>query len=234
MIQRNFWLQWISLSAIGWIFGFCSVLLIDFSLIRFLKYLLLLTMPDYNLSALHEVMNDNIGDGIPSHFIGIQNALIFGSIFGVHRGAAFGAIGGFSQSLILNRYLPSSLWILASTIAWAGIWGVIGASSWAWGWTETILSIEGIYGLLGAIVVGVFEWIVLQKHISKAYWWILATIATWIISRIFVLEISQKFWTIPLIALWILAGTGHGIITGKALGLLLRSTKTQNGSSPAS
>ena len=153
-------------------------------------------------------MNDNIGDGIPSHFIGVQGALIFGSIFGVIRGAAFGAIGGFAQSLILKRYLPPSLWILASTIAWACILGVIEASSWAWGWTRTILSIESIYGLLGAVVVGVFEWVVLQKHISKAYWWILATIATWFFSRIFVLEIFGKSWTISLTLLWIFAGIG--------------------------
>jgi hypothetical protein len=234
MIQCNFWIQWITLSAIGWFFGFCSVLLIDLSLIRFLKYLIILTISDWNLSSLDEVMNDNIGDGIPSHFIGIQGALIYGSIFGAHRGAVFGAIGGFAQSLILKRYLPSSLWILASTIAWACIWGVIEASSWAWGWTGTILSIQGIYGLLGAVVVGVLEWIVLQKYISKAYWWILATIATWFFSRIFVLEIFQKSWTTSLLILWIFAGTGHGIITGKVLSLLLRSRKNQNRSSPAS
>jgi hypothetical protein len=232
MIQRNFWLQWITLSAIGWILGLCSLLLTEFSLIRLLKYLITLTISDWNLSALDEVMNDNIGDGIPSHFIGIQGALIFGLIFGVLRGAIFGAIGGFAQSLTLKRYLSPPLWILASTIAWACILGVIEASSWAWGWRGTILSIQGIYGLLGAVVVGVFEWIVLQQHISKAYWWILTTIATWFVSRIFVLEIAQR--TMPFIALCIFVGTGHGIITGKVLDLLLKSTKNQNSSSPAS
>jgi hypothetical protein len=232
MIQRNFWLQWIVMSAIGWVLGLCSVLVIDFSLIRLLKYLFILTISDQNLSALDEVLNDNIGDGIQSHFIGIQGALIFGSIFGVLRGAVFGAVGGFAQSLILKHYFPVYLWILLSTLAWASVWGVIEAS--AWGWTGAMLSIEGIYGLLGAVVVGVLEWIVLQKHIPKAYWWILATIVTWFISRIFVLEISRKSLIIPLIVLWLLVGTGHGVITGKALDLLLRSTKNQSSSNTAS
>jgi hypothetical protein len=234
MIQRNFWIRWITLSAIGWMLGFCLIPLIDFSLIRLLKYLIILTISDWNLSALDEVMNDNIGDGIPSHFIGIQSALIFGLIFGFLRGAVFGSIGGFTQSLILKRYLPPPLWILASSIAWACIWGVIEARAWAWGWTGAILLIQGIYGLLGAVIVGVFEWLVLQKHISKAYWWILATIATWFVSSIFVLEISQKSWTTPYIVYWILVGTGHGVITGKVLDLLLKSAKNQNSYSPDS
>lgn len=182
---------------------------------------------DYpTLSALVEVLNDNIGDGIPGKFIGVQTALGFGALFGFLYGAVFGATGGLVQALVLRRYISQPrLWILASALAWACLLGVLWAWAWAWGWREPIRSIESIWGALGAVLVGTAEWLVLSRYVSNAHWWIVATILTWVVSRFIAFELWQTSFTFPLSWAWLIAGLGHGAVTGGVLAWLLQQPK---------
>ena len=230
MIQHKFWLwlQWTVLSAAGWLLGLIATLLIHFSIIRLLKHLIALSESPTFMTALNEVMTSNIDDGIPGDFIGVQPAFVFGTLFGVLYGTTFGAVGGLTQTLILNRYISNARWwVLASALAWACIWGAIWGSAWAWGWTGTIVAIETGYGLLGATWVGLLEWLVLRKQISRSYGWIFATVMSWVISRLIVLELWNRLFTFPLSWLWILVGLGNGIVTGCMLMYMLPRLKHQ-------
>lgn len=207
--------------------GLIAALLINFSIIRLLKHLISLSESPTFITALNEVMTGNIGDGIPGDFIGVQSAFVFGTLFGVLYGTTFGAVGGFAQALILNRYISTRWWVLTSALAWACVWGAIWGNAWAWGWTGTIIAIETGYGLLGATLVGLLEWFVLRKQVSRAYWWIFATVMSWIISRWIVLELGNRLFTFPFSWLWILVGIGNGIVTGGALMYILPQLKHQ-------
>ncbi|UBF26019.1 hypothetical protein K9N68_31540 [Kovacikia minuta CCNUW1] len=215
MAGWKFWLQWIIMSAIGWIAGLIGALLLNYSLIKLIKFLIVLTLTDSGTSGLNEVMQDNIGDGVPGRFIDPGVALVCGAIFGSLYGVTFGAIGGIAQWVILRRYISKAyLWIIASASVWACIWGAIWANAWAIGWTAPILAIKSTYGLIGAIGVGVFQWLVLRHQVARVYWLILACVMTWTISRFIVIELAWKFLFFPYIWLWFLVGVGNGAISG--------------------
>ncbi len=224
MIQIKLWLQWVAVSAIGWVMGLIATQLAYFSLIRLLKYSIALALPnDVGFDALSEVLHDNVGDGIPGHFIGVPAALGFGALFGVLYGAVFGVTGGLAQSLVLRRYLSQShLWVLASALAWACLLGVLWAWAWAWGWYGPISSPKTAWGALGAVLVGTVEWLVLRRHVSNAYWWTVATVVTWVVSRWAALEIQQTSFFFPLSWAWLIVGVGHGVVTGCVLVWLLQ------------
>jgi hypothetical protein len=208
--------------------GLIAALLVNLSLIRLLKFLITLVI-NKDIPGIYEVMSDNIGDGIPGHFIGVQAALFFGTLFGILKGAAFGAMGGFLQSLVLKRYTSRAYWwVLASALAWACIWGAIWGSAWAWGWrTGTKIMIETIYGLLGATGVGVLEWLFLRKQVSRAHWWILGVIISWVVSRFVVLDLLQLFFPLRVL----IVGMANGLVTGGILVWLLPSLKRESDSS---
>lgn len=227
MANQQLWLKWAAVSAVGWLMGLVAAVLMNLSVIRILKFVILLTVSDVHFSALDEVMADNIGDGIPGDFIGTQTALQLGFCFGFLKGAAFGTVGGLAQALVLQRYIfKTRLWIVASMLAWACIWGAVWGSAWAWGWTDTILASETIrYGLLGAVGIGILEWLAIRRQVARAYWWILATVTCWGVSRFFVLALWNRLFTFPLSWLWLLIGIGNGVLTGGMLVWLLQLRK---------
>lgn len=229
--QWKLYIQWIVATATGWILGLIGALLFNVSLIPCIKFLILLTIVNPDLTAIDEVMRDNIGDGIPGQFIGVPAALIYGATFGGLYGAAFGAIGGFLQSLVLRQHIAKTrLWILVSSLGWAAIWSVTWANAWAWGWTKAVLALETSYGLLAAIGLGFLQWLALRQQVPKAYWWIVTIAVTWIIIRVLVVEITGRNAMVSFLYTWLIVGIGNGAITGITLMRLLQQMRTQNGS----
>jgi hypothetical protein len=240
MIKLKLWLQWATMSAIGWVIGWMATLLIELFLLRYLKYLILLIVGDSEASSnFREVMLENIGDGIPGQFIGVQSAFIYGGFFGALQGAVFGMIGGSSQVLFLRHYITKAYWwILVSVLAWTFYWGVVWGHAWAWGWTEITILICSFdskipYGLFGTIGLGVFQWLVLRKQIPKAYSWIFMVVLSWFILRFIAEEITRIMGagTFPMNWAWVIAGSLHGVVTGGALVWLLSPTKRSSSTS---
>jgi hypothetical protein len=231
MIKFKLWLQWATMSAIGWIVGWLATLFCELYLLRHLKYLILLIIG--RSSGFTEVMLENIGDGIPGQFMGVQAAFIYGALFGALQGAIFGMIGGLLQVLILRHYITKAYWwILVSVLVWTFYWGFVWGHAWAWGWTGITLAICRFdskipYGLFGTIGLGVFQWLILRKQVPKAYSWIFIVVFSWFILRFIAEEITRIMgaWTSPMNWAWIMAGSLHGVVTGVALMWLLSPTK---------
>jgi len=113
----------------------------------------------------------------------------------IAAGVASGVIAGFLQWLILLVGIPkANRWILASWIP---------ATMFGWGISAALYAFlpgsTGIYFLASAftgLVLGVLQWLILQKFSKAAIWWIPANVVDWVAAWIvgqsaFMLNISN-------------------------------------------
>lgn len=122
-------------------------------------------------------------------------AFKFGAAFG--GGLAFGAIPalliGLLQWLILRRYLSASRWWIVSVSAGVGLMHFI---------TDGFENARdlSIAVLLGGLVVGVLQWLLLRQHFQQSGWWIVATVASWYLGWLMsylilmLLKFVNPFW----------------------------------------
>lgn len=117
-----------------------------------------------------------------------------------------GIVLGMLQWVVLRQRLrQASWWILAS------------AGGWTIGWVIIIAVIPpetGIpSGTVHGVALGAIQWLILQRQLYQAGWWII---------------ISALAWTIALEGLTgeLLVGAVVGAVTGIALELLLRYPET--------
>lgn len=75
-----------------------------------------------------------------------------------------GAIIGIAQWSILRKYIPSWLWIVATSVGW-GISAVI-ARTWS---AQIGGALNGIFYLC----LGVTQWLLLRRYVVNARWWLL-------------------------------------------------------------
>jgi hypothetical protein len=134
----------------------------------------------------------------------------------VFIGLSIGILSGLLERLVLQRYkLQWNGWILANILGWG--FGFAAAESlemfgWQWGTPQ----------LLGGIIIGFSQWIVLKQYLAKSYWWIIAcvigsfAILSWIPVGYTFLMILEEY-SIPIIV----AGLIMGIFTGATLSWLL-------------
>jgi hypothetical protein len=90
----------------------------------------------------------------------IQRAFVFG--------LSIGGIKGLLEELVLHKW----------KIKWNG-WIPVSMLNWAFGMTIAVgLAVFhsgfGINQLLGGMVIGLSQWIILRRYLPKAHWWIIA------------------------------------------------------------
>jgi len=120
------------------------------------------------------------------------------------------------ERLVLQRHkLQWNGWLPANILGWS--FGFTAAESlkmfgWQWGTPQ----------LLGGMIIGFAQWIVLRRYLPKSYWWIIAcvigsfAILSWIPIGYTFLMILEEY-SIPIIV----AGLIMGIFTGTTLSWLL-------------
>jgi hypothetical protein len=131
-------------------------------------------------------------------------------------GLSIGILTGLLEKLVLQRYkLKWNGWIPANILGWG--FGFAAAESlkmfvWQWGAPQ----------LLGGMIIGFAQWLVLRRHLPKPYWWIIACVMgslatlSWIpVGYTFLMIIEE--YSIPIIV----AGLIMGIYTGTTLSWLL-------------
>jgi len=140
----------------------------------------------------------------------------------VFIGLSIGILNGLLERLVLQRYkLKYSGWILANILGWS--FGFAATESleilgWQWGTPQ----------LLGGMIIGFSQWIVLRRYLAKSYWWIIACVigSFAILSLIPVgytfLMILEEY-SIPIIV----AGFIMGIFTGATLSRLQENKNAQ-------
>jgi hypothetical protein len=92
----------------------------------------------------------------------IQRAFIFG--------LSIGGIKGLLEELILRKWkIRWNGWIPVSMLGWAfGVTIAVGLAA--------VHSNLGINQLLGGMVIGFSQWVLLRRYLPKAYWWIIVSV----------------------------------------------------------
>jgi hypothetical protein len=92
----------------------------------------------------------------------IQRAFVFG--------LSIGGIKSLCEMLVLQKWkIRWDGWFPASIVGWSlGVTIAVGL--------EMFNSHSGINQLLGGMVIGISQWVILRHYLPKAYWWIIANV----------------------------------------------------------
>jgi hypothetical protein len=136
-------------------------------------------------------------------------------------GLVIGTSLGLAQWLVLRRRIaPVGWWVVFSIIGF----GLGKALSEAVAPTTPALLGYGLSGALIGATVGLAQWLILRQHVSRAAWWVPATILAWVAgwSLIGLAETSSDLPTLAVYLVGAIGAAGAGIITGAALVWLFR------------
>ena len=130
---------------------------------------------------------------------------------------------GLAQWLVLRRLIPlSPLWVLAFPVGWVLSMLVpvaIPASLWQIVDSESAITLTILYIVMGA-VIGLPQWLMLRRRLTKAAWWILGSSVGMGLGFALVLVTGfinrSEFWSYTVVVLV------YGIATGAILLWLLR------------
>ena len=130
-------------------------------------------------------------------------------------GLSIGGIKSLLEGFVLQKYkIKLNGWLLANILGWAvGVTVAVGLAVFRSG--------SGINELLGGMIIGLSQWIVLRRYLPKAYWWIIASaigsfaILSYIPLGYTFLMMLESFIT------FIIAGLLMGVLTGATLSWLL-------------
>jgi hypothetical protein len=208
--NRAFWLQWVVANLLGEFVGLGLVGLIGYAMVAVF--------------------------GEPNAFF---QALAF-AIVAVALGALEGSIVGYAQFLVIRRRLPQlRAWvaatILGAVIAWTlGVLPSTLMSLNAPAATEPPPEISDALQLLLAIplglvagaILGVPQWRVLRRYVSRAGWWVLANALAWAAGMPLVFVAAgvrpegSGLWAVPLglAAAGAVVGAIHGGFLVRLLG----------------
>jgi hypothetical protein len=155
-----------------------------------------------------------------------ENTLLTGTLHMMVMGAA----GGIAQWFILRRYLePVGWWALTTSLA-MGIGGAVGlAASYAAG--MELLQPWAVLFL--GLAIGIGQWLILRRHLSRAGWWVLVNTLGLPIGFVLALiiafslgfeweQVGVAFALISLTFFGAVAGALYSAITGGVLVWLLR------------
>jgi len=140
----------------------------------------------------------------------IQRAFVFG--------LSIGGIKGLLEELILLKWkIKWNGWIPVSMLGWAfGVTIAVGLA--------VFHSNSGINQLLGGIVIGLSQWVILRRYLPKAYWWIIANV----IGSFAILSCIPLGYTFSMMVessiVFIIAGFFIGIMTSAVLLWLINSS----------
>jgi hypothetical protein len=86
---------------------------------------------------------------------------------------------GLMQYVLLRRYLPRmGWWVLATAGGW--LLGVLlVAIPGRLGWTDAFLKHISLIFLVMGFSIGLVQWLLLRRRLSRAVWWIVANLVGW-------------------------------------------------------
>ncbi len=173
--RRSFFIQFTLMTFLGWVVGGIASIAIEKTIVEMLP---------------RAVLQQKIWYTLAKYFSNGVFALIFGA----------------DQALVLRRYLSGWLWIFATSLGW------LVANSVSAQWINYIASIASlnqisveqkvIFGFLSTIAyilsgiwLGFFQWLVLRRYTTRAWWWnFLPSISFLFISiLVWLLSLVQEF-----------------------------------------
>ncbi len=168
----------------------------------------------------------HIGEAVEP-FIG---SVLGGILAYVIFGAASGAVVGLVQWLVLRRQISrAGWWILASAAGLAVATGAGIVVAWLTGYSIELANFAVLgrwvaVAALGGAVIGILQWFVLRRQVSRASWWVLASTLGWASCMAVAGAgmIATPMGLGPLLRSLIGGGVVLGAVTGGALIRLLR------------
>lgn len=161
-----FWLRWVGANALGEAIGLGAVLLVGFGVLGPLVA------------------------GVAGAWLAIIS-LMAGVLLGVFEGI----VVGWAQGVVLRRRLPQVAlrkWIVATVIGAMVAWGLgmlpstlIAANASEAGAAEmpewfTYLMASAL-GLVAGVVLALPQWLAMRRHVSRAWLWLPANSAAWLV-----------------------------------------------------
>lgn len=131
---------------------------------------------------------------------------------------AVGLLTGILQYGLLRRYLPRmGWWVLATTGGWLlGVF-LIAIPGWLH-LTQEPMNLDLAFILMG-LSIGVGQWLLLQRHLPRATWWIAANVVGW--GLVALLTVGNSIGQFGLFTLGLLPACA----TAAALALLMNQVK---------
>ena len=175
--RRSFFIQFTLITVLGWVVGGIASIAIEKTIVEMLP---------------RAILQQKIWYSLAKYLSNSVFALIFGA----------------DQALVLRRYISGWLWIFASSLGWLIANGVSAQ------WINYIASIASslnqnlsveqkvIFGFLSTIAyilsgiwLGFFQWLVLRRYTTGAWWWnFLPSISFLFISiLVWLLSLVQEF-----------------------------------------
>ncbi len=185
------------------------------------------------------VLASTVGWGVGGGAVGVAlgGGLSRGIVVTGYVGMVMGVIAaGALQWLVLRRQVAQAgWWVLASIVSGAivgvlavglgwvvGVIGrLVGGTAWGAGWGPDWSADPGgdvgfVVGVaVGGTVLGVLQWLVLQRQVARAGWWVLASTVGWVVGGL-VSGITDTAVG------WAALGAVYGAVTGPVLVWLLR------------
>jgi hypothetical protein len=172
-------------------------------------------------------------------FGGEHDTLLFAfrsAVSGALLGILLGVVIGVPQWLVLRRHIPRSYWWITATVAGfglgfgasAGIFIVIPDSLFVriGGLYWNVLQ-SAAYSLVAALIIGLFQRLVLRHHFGRTWWWLLpSTLAS--LSVLFWGEVPMRpvfSFVLGAAAYTAVQGLVAGIISGATLLFISRRRK---------
>ena len=129
-----------------------------------------------------------------------------------------GLLTGALQYGLLRRYLPRmGWWVLATLGGWVLGVLLILISGWLNFWTYESFDIDLAFIVLG-LSIGVGQWLLLRRRLSRAGWWIVASVAGWVLLGLITGDSLDQFGLL-------LMGFLPACVTAAMLALLLNQSQ---------
>ena len=124
-----------------------------------------------------------------------------------------GVTAGLVQCLVLFRRIPKAWhWLLATAIGWLGGLAIV--------LVVVPMGMGALSGLIVGSITGLAQWVLLQRQLRWAGWWIAMSAVAWAMGLS--LAPSPEAVLLPRV---VLSGTMASVISGITLELLLRNRK---------
>ena len=124
-----------------------------------------------------------------------------------------GVTAGLVQCLVLFRRIPKAWhWLLATAIGWLGGLAIV--------LVVVPMGMGALSGLVVGSITGLAQWVLLQRQLRWAGWWIAMSAVAWSVGLS--LAPSPEAVLLPRV---VLSGTMASVISGITLELLLRNRK---------
>lgn len=146
---------------------------------------------------------------------------LFGPALSIGNGIVFGAMFGGFQWLVLRRALDGAGWWIAASL----IGGTISGA------TRLVASVPEAWSpVVFGTSVGIAQWIVLSRRVSRSGWWIPSSILSWTVAgSVFFAIIGFSDSGVVLLGSVFIAGLLCGTLSGGPLVWLLSRTARSTG-----